>query len=60
MVIAGILASAIAVTMALNEAWLLAGLLLAFAGAVKLIIVALWRGIAAFDDAPRSGPPTAE
>lgn len=46
MVLAGLLAIAGSIIFALGPAWTLTGLLLAFAGAVKLIVVALWRGVA--------------
>ncbi len=46
MVLGGLLAVAASGLFALGPAWMLTGLLLAFAGAVKLIVVALWRGVA--------------
>ncbi len=46
MIIGGLLAIVAAVVFTLGPAWTLTGLLLAFAGAVKVIVVALWRGVA--------------
>jgi hypothetical protein len=49
----GILLVAIAVALDLPPGVTLAGILLAWAGIVKVIVVALWRGVASLD--PKDG-----
>ncbi len=55
MIIGGLLTIAAAVLFTLGPAWTLTGLLLAFAGAVKLIVVALWRGVASLSAPAETG-----
>ena len=46
MVFLGVLTVAASVFFGLSPAWTLSGLLLGIAGAVKVVVVALWRGVA--------------
>ena len=46
MVVAGLALLGAAVVLDLSPAWGLTGLLLAWAGAVKVLVVYLWRGLA--------------
>ena len=46
-VLAGLVLLGASLMLGLNPTWTLAGLLLAWAGAVKVIVIYLWRGIAA-------------
>ena len=45
-VLAGLVLLGASLMLDLNPTWTLAGLLVAWAGAVKVIVVYLWRGIA--------------
>ena len=49
MVVVGLALIAAAAALALSPAWGLTGLLLAWAGAVKVFVVFLWRGLAGGD-----------
>ncbi|MDP9471984.1 MAG: hypothetical protein M3Q71_15190, partial [Chloroflexota bacterium] len=60
MVLGGLLAVAASGLFALGPAWTLTGLLLAFAGAVKLIVVALWRGVASLSTPVETGVDEAQ
>ena len=51
--ILGLLAIAAAIALDLGPAVTLTGMLLVVAGLVKIVIVALWRGVAGFDAPPR-------
>ena len=51
--ILGVLAIAAAVAFDLGAAITLTGMLLVVAGLVKIVIVALWRGVAGFDPPSR-------
>jgi membrane protein implicated in regulation of membrane protease activity len=53
MVALGVLAVVAAAVGSLSPTWTLAGLLLALAGIVKVVVVALWRGVADLHDPPR-------
>ena len=46
MVIIGVVVLLLATVLDLGATWLLGGILLAWAGLVKVIVVALWRGVA--------------
>ncbi len=49
MVVAGLALLAAAAALDLGPAWGLTGLLLAWAGAIKVLVVYLWRGLAGTD-----------
>ncbi len=49
MVVGGLALLAAAAALDLSPAWGLTGLLLAWAGAVKVLVVYLWRGLAGAD-----------
>lgn len=53
MVALGALTVVAAAAAPLSPAWTLAGLLLALAGIVKVVVVALWRGVADLHDPPQ-------
>ena len=49
MVLAGLALLGVAAALDLSPAWGLTGLLLAWAGGVKVLVVYLWRGLAGVD-----------
>ena len=56
LVVVGLLVMGVSGLLSLGPTWLLTGLLLTWAGLVKLVVVALWRGIANPELAIPNGP----
>lgn len=59
LVVAGLLLVVAARLLPLGATWLLTGLLLAWAGIVKLVVVYLWRGVANPERPPADGARSA-
>jgi hypothetical protein len=57
MVATGLVVAVLAVVLALDPFWALGGAMLVISGAVKLVMLHLWRGIAQPDQAPSPAVP---